>query len=44
MLREDNENDGAYNQLEEEILPEIRLKEDLHTLLISGVCELKDRI
>lgn len=25
-------------------IPEIKLKDDLHSLLISGVCELKDRI
>ena len=37
---------AAYNQLadESESLPEIRLKEDLHSLLITGVCELKERI
>ena len=36
----------AYNQLadEQESLPEIRLKEDLHSLLIASVCELKERI
>ena len=37
---------AAYNQLadESEQLPEVRLKEDLHSLLITGVCELKERI
>ena len=37
---------AAYNQLadESESLPEIRLKEDLHSLLITGVCELNERI
>ena len=37
---------GNYNQLAEEAeaLPEIRLKEDLHSLLIAAVCELKERI
>ena len=37
---------NIYNQLadETENLPEIRLKEDLHSLLITSVCELKERI
>ena len=37
---------ATYNQLadETEQLPEVRLKEDLHSLLITGVCELKERI
>ena len=49
MIRADpnlyNEADN-YNQLaeENEALPEIRLKEDLHSLLIAAVCELKERI
>lgn len=36
--------DGEYNELEDENMPEIRLKDDLHTLLLSSVCELKERI
>lgn len=37
-------NDDQYDKLEESLMPEVRLKEDLNTLLISAVCELKERI
>lgn len=38
---------NTYNQLADEgeqSMPEIRLKEDFHSLLIAAVCELKERI
>ena len=44
MIRVEDDGDGNYNQLEEDLIPEIRLKEDLHSLLIAAVCELKEKI
>ena len=44
MIRVEDDGDGNYNQLEEDQIPEIRLKEDLHSLLIAAVCELKEKI
>ena len=44
MIRVEDDGDGNYNQLEEDLIPEIRLKEDLHSLLIVAVCELKEKI
>ena len=36
--------ESDYNQLEDEQLPEIRIKQELHSLLIEDVCVIKDRI
>ena len=44
MIRADGDDAGEYNELEDENMPEIRLREDIHSLLISAVCELKERI
>lgn len=35
---------GNYDQFMDDPIQEIKLKDDLHSLLISGVCELKERI
>ena len=36
--------DGDQQDNSENAIQEVRLKQDLHTLLVSAVCELKERI
>lgn len=38
------ERQDLYERLEESDVQEVRLKEDLHSLLVSAVCQLKERI
>lgn len=44
IIRDEDSQSRQYDRLKESDVHEVRLKEDLHTLLVSAVCQLKERI